>query len=394
MAAARAAKRVTLLGSTGSIGRQAEAVIAEAPGSYRVEALVAGRDVAALAAQARRLNPAVAVVADAQQESALAEALADTDIAIGAGPDAAERAAKRPADVVLAAIVGAAGLRPSLAAVHTGTTVALANKECLVCAGTLFMAAARASGATIIPVDSEHAAIFQVLTGRSRNALARLVLTASGGPFRQFRREALHAVTPDQAVAHPNWSMGAKISVDSATMMNKGLEIIEAGHLFDMADGAIDVLIHPESIVHSLVGYRDGAMLAELGWPDMRTPIAVAFAWPERQPLGVAQLDLAEVGQLTFSRPDPERFPALALARTALRTGNGAATVLNAANEIAVAAFLAREIGFLAIEDVVAATLDRLPGGDTSALDAIMALDERARATARAVIAGSAKEPG
>ncbi len=372
-------RRVTILGSTGSVGANTVDLIVRNRDRFEVEALVAGGNYGKLAEQARRLRPRRAVIGDDARLSDLRQALAGTGIEIAAGRAAVIEAANQPADWVMAAIVGAAGLEPTLAAVRRGAVVALANKECLVCAGDLLTAEVQRAGARLLPVDSEHSAIFQVFDFERRERVEKIVLTASGGPFRTFTREQMARVTPEQAVAHPNWSMGAKISVDSATMMNKGLELIEAHHLFDMPAQRIDILVHPQSVVHSMVSYVDGSVLAQLGSPDMRTPIAYALAWPDRMAAPTAQLDLAALGQLTFEMPDLKQFPALDLARQALQRGGGAPTILNAANEVAVAGFLQRRIGFLDIVEVVARTLDRMPAIALASLADIRALDEEAR---------------
>jgi 1-deoxy-D-xylulose-5-phosphate reductoisomerase len=379
-------RRVTILGSTGSVGCNTVELLAADPDAYRVEALVAHRNAALLAEQARKLNATLAVVADDSQYRELKAALAGTGIAAAAGAAAVIEAAARPADWVMAAIVGAAGLAPTLEAVRQGALVALANKEVLVCAGALVTEEARRCGARLLPVDSEHNAIFQVFAGEHKAAIERIMLTASGGPFRRASRAEMAAATPEQAVAHPNWRMGAKISVDSATMMNKGLEVIEAHHLFDLESDRLDIVVHPQSVVHGLVYYSDGSVLAQLGSPDMRTPIANALGWPERIPAPSPRLDLARLAQLTFEAPDPERFPALRLARAALDSGGGAPTVLNAANEVAVAAFLERRIGFLDIAATVERTLEALPDLRVAHLDDVYAIDAEARAVARRLI--------
>jgi 1-deoxy-D-xylulose-5-phosphate reductoisomerase len=379
-------KRITILGSTGSIGCNTVELLAADRDAYAVEALVAQRNAQRLAEQARDLNARLAVIADERQYGVLKEALAGTGIEAACGSDAVVEAARRPADRVMAAIVGAAGLAPTLAAVRRGACVALANKEVLVCAGTLVTAEAKRHQATLLPVDSEHNAIFQCFDNKQRGAIEKIVLTASGGPFRTASVETMAAATPAQAVAHPNWRMGAKISVDSATMMNKGLEVIEAHHLFDLDSDRLDIVVHPQSVVHGLVYYTDGSVLAQLGSPDMRTPIANALGWPDRIPAPSPRLDLAKLAKLTFEAPEPDRFPALRLARAALIAGGGAPTVLNAANEVAVAAFLDEHIGFLDIAATVERTLDRLAGRGIAALEDIYALDDEARATARALI--------
>ena len=379
-------KRVTILGSTGSIGCNTVELLTADRESYAVEALVAQRNVQRLAEQAKSLNARFAVVADESQYGALKEALAGTGIEAGSGTEAVVEAAKRPADWVMAAIVGAAGLAPTLAAVRRGAFVALANKEVLVCAGDLVTAEAKQHNATLLPVDSEHNAIFQCFDVKQRGAIEKITLTASGGPFRTASVETMASATPAQAVKHPNWSMGAKISVDSATMMNKGLEVIEAHHLFDLHSDKLDVVVHPQSVVHGLVYYTDGSVLAQLGSPDMRTPIANALGWPDRIPAPSPRLDLAKLSQLTFQAPEPDRFPALRVAREALIAGGGAPTVLNAANEIAVAAFLEERIGFLDIAATVERALDRLAGRRIGSLDDVYALDRETRAVTRALI--------
>ncbi|MCW8084083.1 1-deoxy-D-xylulose-5-phosphate reductoisomerase [Sabulicella glaciei] len=375
-------RSISILGSTGSVGRSTLSLLsAAAPGEFSVEALVAGRDVAALAAQAREHRARLAVVADPEGLPALREALAGTGTEAAAGPEAVAEAAARPADWTMAAIVGAAGLASTLAALRRGGTLALANKESLVCAGEIVLEAARASGATLLPVDSEHNAIFQALGERATEQVAKIILTASGGPFREASLAEMRAATPEQAVRHPVWSMGAKISVDSATMFNKGLEVIEAARLFP--GPPIEVLIHPQSTVHGLVQYQDGSVLAQLGSPDMRTPIAHCLAWPRRMKAEVKPLDLAALGRLDFAAPDPARFPALRLSREALEAGRGAPCVLNAANEIGVEMFLRRELGFLDIAAVVEDTLAALGGEAVPDLPAVLALDGRARDHAR-----------
>ncbi|MBL6455065.1 1-deoxy-D-xylulose-5-phosphate reductoisomerase [Belnapia sp. T6] len=381
-------KRVTILGSTGSVGRSTMALLdAAPPGQFAVEALVAGRDVTALAAQARRHGARLAVVADPACLGALREALAGSGIEAAAGPEAVVEAASRPVDWTMAAIVGAAGLRSTLAALGHGGTLALANKESLVCAGEIVLAAARRSGATLLPVDSEHNAIFQALDARDPAAIEKIVLTASGGPFRNADLATMRAATPEQAVRHPVWSMGAKISVDSATMFNKGLELIEAARLFPVPEERIEILVHPQSTVHGLVHYADGSVLAQLGSPDMRTPIAHALAWPARMAVELPKLDLIGLGRLEFFAPDPGRFPALGLCRQALQAGQGATTILNAANEVAVALFLDRRLGFLDIAAVVEETLADLGNPPVDGLEAVLALDAAARQAAGRIAA-------
>jgi 1-deoxy-D-xylulose-5-phosphate reductoisomerase len=376
-------RTVSILGSTGSVGRSTMALMDAAdPGAFQVEALVANRDVAALAAQALRHRARLAVVADPSAYAALKDALGGTGIALAAGWEAVVEAASRPADWTMAAIVGAAGLRSTLAAVARGGTLAIANKESLVCGGALVLEAARRGGATLLPVDSEHNAIFQALHREDPRGIERIILTASGGPFRDWPVERMAAVTPEQALRHPVWSMGAKISIDSATMMNKGLEVIEAARLFPVTPDRIEVLVHPQSAVHGMVQFTDGSMLAQLGTPDMRTPIAHALAWPGRLHVEIPRLDLAALARLEFQAPDPVRFPALRLAREALQAGGGAPTILNAANETAVGLFLERRLGFLDIAAVVEETLSAMPACEPDGLEAILELDDAARALA------------
>ncbi|NCY25835.1 MAG: 1-deoxy-D-xylulose-5-phosphate reductoisomerase [Alphaproteobacteria bacterium] len=382
-------RRITVLGATGSIGRSTAALLEAAPpGSFVVEALVAGRDATALAAQARLLGAKLAVVADEAALPALREALAGSGIEAAGGEAAVLEAASRPVDWTMAAIVGAAGLASTLAALRHGGTLALANKESLVCAGPIVLEAAAAGGATLLPVDSEHNAIFQALVGAAPESIEKIILTASGGPFRNASLAEMRAATPEQAVKHPVWSMGAKISVDSASMFNKGLELIEAARLFPVRPEQLDVLVHPQSAVHGLVQYRDGSLLAQLGSPDMRTPIAHALAWPERMHVDVPRLDLAALARLEFAAPDPVRFPALRLCREALMAGGAAPCVLNAANEVAVALFLARKLGFLDIAVVVEETLAALGHESLPDLAAVLAMDARARECATRIAAG------
>jgi 1-deoxy-D-xylulose-5-phosphate reductoisomerase len=379
-------RRVTVLGSTGSVGANTLDLLERNPGSYLVEALTANSNAALLAEQARRLKPRLAVVADERQYGALKSGLAGSGVEAAAGPEAVIEAAMRPSDWVMAAIVGAAGLRPTLAAVRRGAVVALANKECLVSAGRLMMREVGAAGATLLPVDSEHSAIFQCFDFERREGVEKIILTASGGPFRTFSTAEMESVTPAQAVRHPNWSMGAKISVDSATMMNKGLELIEAHHLFDLPSERIEILVHPQSVVHSLVAYVDGSVLAHLGTPDMRTPIAYALGWPRRMHAPSARLNLAEIGHLSFEAPDSERFPALRLAREALGEGGLAPTVLNAANEVAVQAFLDGAIGFTSIARTVEKVLELASAGRGDSLEDIASADQAARQIASGLI--------
>lgn len=392
-------RRVTVLGSTGSVGSstldlmdQAEAA---GTGAFEVEALTGGANIAKLADQARRWKPKLAVTADLARLDDLRAALAGTDIEAAAGEAAVVEAATRPVDWIMASIVGAAGLKSAWAAAGTGAILALANKESLVCCGPALIERVRRAGGRLIPVDSEHSAIFQVFPADAPERVEKLILTASGGPFRQTPRARMGAITPEQAVAHPNWSMGAKISVDSATMANKGLEMIEAAYLFDMPQDRIDVVVHPESIIHSLVEYVDGSTLAQMGPPDMRTPIACALAWPDRIAWPAPKLDLAAMGRLTFEAPDTERFPALDLARQALKAGGAAPAVFNAANEVAAFAFLDRKLAFLNIAAVVAETLERatkagMVFGSGDACGAALAVDAETRRMAGSVIAGLA----
>lgn len=380
-------RSVTVLGATGSVGQSTLDLIARNRDAYRIEALVAHSNVDALADQAIALGARAAVIADEQQYRALKERLAGHDIEAAAGANAVIEAAERPADWVMAAIVGAAGLLPTLRAVARGATVALANKECLVCAGSVMTQAAAAAKARLLPVDSEHNAIFQVFDFAQPQRVRKVTLTASGGPFRTWSAAAMHLATPKDAVAHPIWSMGAKISVDSATLMNKGLELIEAFHLFPVSVDQLDVLVHPQSVVHSMVEYIDGSVLAQMGTPDMRTPIAYALAWPDRIETPCSRLDLARIGALTFEKPDRERFPALDLAWSALRAGGSAPTVLNAANEVAVGAFLGGRIAFPDIAAIVADVLAAIPVSCLDTLDGVMAVDAQGRRHADAAIA-------
>jgi 1-deoxy-D-xylulose-5-phosphate reductoisomerase len=379
-------RRVTVLGSTGSVGCNTIDLIERQKDDFVVEALTAHRNVALLAAQARRLGARLAVIADPTLYDELKSALAGSAVEAAAGAAAVIEAASRPAEWVMAAIVGAAGLAPTLAAVRRGAIVALANKEVLVCAGALFMDEVGRHGATLLPVDSEHNAIFQVFEARHVAAIDRIVLTGSGGPFRELAFDAMGHVTPEQAIKHPNWSMGPKISVDSATMMNKGLELIEAHHLFNLPERQIEILINHQSIVHGMVVYRDGSMLAQLGSPDMRTPIAHTLAWPGRMAAPTAPLDLAALGRLTFAAPDPQRFPALRLARNALQQGGGCPTILNAANEVAVQAFLDKEIGYLDIARLVERTLESFDDTGLSTFDDVHNFDKEAREIAGGLI--------
>ena len=383
---ADAPKRVTILGSTGSVGCSTVDLIRRAPEDYTVEALTAHSNVELLTQQALELRPKLAVIADDQHYPALKDALKGSGVETAAGRQALDDAALRPSDWVMAAIVGAAGLQPTLNAVRRGSIVALANKETLVCAGRLMISEVLKHNATLLPVDSEHNAIFQVLDQERPEGVDHIILTASGGPFRTCSLDEMAGMTPDQAVAHPNWDMGAKISVDSATMMNKGLELIEAKHLFGLNEHRIKILVHPQSVIHSAVAYIDGSVLAQMGSPDMRTPIAHTLAWPARIPAPVEPLDLAAIGQLTFEAPDPGRFPALRLARESLKTGGSAPIVLNAANEQAVEGFLARRFGFLQIAEIVESTLERIPQSEPACIDDVVAIDGEARRAANGII--------
>jgi 1-deoxy-D-xylulose-5-phosphate reductoisomerase len=380
-------RHVTILGSTGSVGCNTVDLITRKPDAYVVEALTARSNVKRLIEQSLKLRPRLAVIADETLYAELKAGLAGTNIAAAAGRDALMEAADMPADWVMAAIVGAAGLEPTLTAVKRGATVGLANKETLVCAGEIVLHEVQRNGATLLPVDSEHSAIFQVFDFDNAAAVDRIILTASGGPFLRHDLAAMAKVTPAQAVAHPNWDMGAKISVDSATMMNKGLELIEAYHLFPVPEERIEIIVHPQSIVHSMVAYTDGSVLAQMGTPDMRTPIAYALAWPHRTASPSARLDLAKVGTLNFEAPDPIRFPALRLAREALQAGRGAPTVLNAANEVAVRGFLDGRIAFLDITRIVEQTLETMQPMPTETLDDISQIDSLARREAERFMA-------
>jgi 1-deoxy-D-xylulose-5-phosphate reductoisomerase len=398
-------RRVSVLGSTGSVGVSTLDLLEQTrqAGSAEVEvvALTAGRNVARLAEQALQWRPRVAVIEDETCLTELRERLSGSGVQCAAGARAISEAASMEAGWVMAAIVGTAGLRPTLAAARTGAVVALANKESVVCAGRALIDTAARAGGAIVPVDSEHSAIFQVLQPAWAQHVSRLVLTASGGPFRTWSLEQMRDASRAQALAHPKWDMGAKISIDSATMMNKALEMIEAAYLFSMPSDRIDILVHPQSVIHSLVEYVDGSTLAQMGPPDMRTPIAYALAWPERVAWPAPSLDLAALGSLTFEKPDLERFPAIGLARRALALGGGAPAAMNAANEAAVAAFLDQRIGFLDIAAVVEETLDwmnaagELAGttatGDTDVMEAALATDEAARRIAADQLARRAR---
>jgi 1-deoxy-D-xylulose-5-phosphate reductoisomerase len=389
-APAFAERSVTVLGATGSIGTSTIDLLRREPARFRVEALTANRNAAALAALARELGARFVAVGDPAAYRELKEALAGTGIESGAGEAAVIEAARRPAQWVMAAITGAAGLKPTLAAAERGAIVGLANKECLVCAGGVFMRSAAKSGATVLPVDSEHNALFQAMGANRREDVRRVIITASGGPFRTWSAEAIRAATPEQALRHPNWSMGPKVTIDSATLMNKGLELIEAHHLFALPPQQIDVLVHPQSIVHGLVEFRDGSLIAQLGSPDMRIPIAHCLAWPQRISGPAPRLDLARVASLTFEEADLTRFPALGLAKDALAEGGAAPTVLNAANEVAVGQFLAGGLGFAGIPALVGATLEaahrRGLMRDPASVDEALAIDHESRLLTRELL--------
>jgi 1-deoxy-D-xylulose-5-phosphate reductoisomerase len=397
MPAANLRRRITILGSTGSIGVNTLNLIEFAQsggGNLEIEALTAFSNVGLLVEQAKKFRPKYVAIGDLALKNELESALAGEGIEVGAGADAVTEAATRDADWVMAAIVGSAGLNPTFAAARRGASIALANKECLVCAGDVLTDTIRDSGATLLPVDSEHNAIFQVFDFKNPERISRLILTASGGPFRKWSMAEMAAATPAQAVAHPNWSMGAKISVDSATMMNKGLELIEAAHIFPIPHKQIEVLVHPQSVIHSMVEYADGSVLGQLGTPDMRTPIAYTLAWPERMVGPSAKLDLAAIGELTFEAPDEARFPALRLAREAINAGGSLPAALNAANEVAVAAFLGGGLKFLDIAAVTEQVLEWTAAGDgrsrLHSLEEVLEVDHQARRLAGDAIASRA----
>ena len=379
-------KKVAILGCTGSIGKSTLDLIERSPDEFEITALTAAVNVDALADAARRTNARLAVIADERRLRALQDALQGSGCQAAAGADALVEAATGDSDLVMAAIVGCAGLRPTMAAVEAGKTVALANKEALVTAGDLMTEAAKTSGATLLPVDSEHNAIFQALAGSRIDQVSRSILTASGGPFRTASAEAMRNATPAQAVAHPNWTMGAKISVDSATLMNKGLELIEAHCLFGLPSERIDILVHPQSVIHSLVEFIDGSVLAQLGSPDMRIPIAYALAWPDRMPTPAKRLDLAAIARLDFGEPDLERFPALRLSREALEAGGSAPAVLNAANEVAVATFLDGRISFPEISTLVDMALQENESPAPRSIEDVFEIDRKVRTEVTAMI--------
>lgn len=375
-------KKVTILGSTGSVGMNTVSLIEAGGDTYKVSALTANTNVSLLAQQALKLKPELAVIADESLYIQLKNLLDGTSIEIAAGPEALIQAASVPADWIMAAIVGAAGLLPTLAAIKQGTVVAIANKEVLVCAGEIIISESLNCGTTLLPVDSEHNAIFQVFDFNNQKSVDKILLTASGGPFASLSLDQMKNVTPEEAMDHPNWDMGNKISIDSATMMNKGLELIEAYHLFGIRETNIDILIHPQSVVHSLVTYIDGSVLAQLGTPDMRTPIAYTLSWPNRISVPVPKLDLAAIAKLTFEAPDTIRFPALSLSREALKSGGSTPTILNAANEVAVEAFMRKRIGFLDICRIVGETLSKTTTQKLDTIDDVFSSDTLARQTA------------
>ena len=381
-------KRIIILGATGSVGRNVLDVIAHHHDKYHVAALVAGRDVAGLAELARRFKPDFVALADPQTGPALSDALAGVHIANGAGPDAVMDAVQRDCDLVVAGIVGTAGLAPTFAAVQQGRTIALANKECLVSAGAAFMAGVARHHATILPLDSEHNALFQVLEGHDRSAITQMILTASGGPFRSWSKEQINRATPDEALAHPNWAMGQKITIDSASLMNKGLELIEAHHLFGVAPNKLDVLVHPQSIVHGLVAFHDGSLLAGMAAPDMRVPAAHCLSYPQRLDTGIAAPDLAKLASLHFEKADLDRFPCLRLAMEAMRLDGHMPCVLNAANEVAVEAFLSGGYHFDVIPHLVSRVMDHALGWQIKpeSIDACLEIDREARFVARTLL--------
>ncbi len=388
-------KRVSVLGATGTIGQHTCDILALHPDRFQAVALTANRNVQKLASLAVALKAEYAALADERQEGELRRCLEGTGIECGAGPKALVEAGARPADLIMASIVGSAGLAPTLAALRQGTTVALANKECLVSAGAYFMKERARSGATLLPVDSEHSAVFQALDELECKHVERIVLTASGGPFRTWTAEQIAKARPEDALKHPNWTMGQKITVDSATLMNKGLELIEAFHLFNVEADQLSAIIHPQSIIHALVYYSDGSVIAQASLPDMRTPIAYSLAWPERLAADFKRLDLAAAGNLTFEEPDETRFPALRLAKQSFKEGGAAPTVLNAANEVAVEAFLNRLTSFPGIAALVERTLDKaassLAGVVPDSLEDVVHIDVRAREIAKSVLPGADK---
>ncbi len=382
MTSQTAPRRIAILGSTGSVGSQTIDLISRAPEKYHVVALTAKSNVKRLAEQALALKPELVVVSEEAKYQELKEALAGTKIEVAAGADAVTEAAARDSDWIMAAIVGAAGLPSTLAAAKRGKAIAFANKETLVCAGPIMMDMVAKYGCTLLPVDSEHNAIYQVFDATQREKIRRLIITASGGPFRAKTREEMAVMTPAQAGKHPVWNMGAKISIDSATLMNKALEVIEAAFLFQMPSEKIDVLVHPQSVIHSMVEYVDGSVLAQLGTPDMRIPIGHCLAWPERMETPAPRLDLIQTAQLTFEAPDPIKFPALRLGRESMKMGGTATAIFSAANEVAVQAFLDGKIGFLDIEKIIEATLTQSKPEALANLDVLLQADQEARAFA------------
>ena len=379
-------KRVSILGASGSVGMATVDLIERSPERFETIAIAGGSNASALAEAARRTMAPFVAIADPDRYADLRSAASGLDCELAAGPEAVIEAARRKADIVVAAIVGIAGLAPTLAAAETGADIALANKETLVSAGDLLPRVAAKAGGAVLPVDSEHSALFQVYETERAHALETLTLTASGGPFREWTLERMATAKVEDALAHPNWEMGAKITIDSATMMNKGLELIEAARLFPLPEDRIDILVHPQSVIHGMATYRDGSTLAQMGAPDMRTPIALALSWPDRMPTPTARLDLATLGKLTFEAPDERRFPSLRLAREALRAGGDRPAILNGANEAAVAAFLERRIGYLDIASVVEDALAATPTHDISDLEGVMTADAEARAAAETAI--------
>lgn len=379
-------RSVTLLGSTGSIGQSTIDLLLQKPGEFAVEALVAHKNVEKLASQAKQLKAKLAVVADQTQYTALKEALSGTAIEVASGAEAVLEAARRPVDWTLSAIVGIAGLKPTLAAAERGALIALANKESVVSGGSLLMKVVQENKAMILPADSEHNAIFQVLTEPHRPYVDKLILTASGGPFRTYKPEQFETITPEEALKHPNWDMGAKVTIDCSTLMNKGLELIETSYLFDFPESKIDILVHPQSIIHSMVAYEDGSFLAQLGVSDMRIPLSYTLAWPHRMKTTSPMLDLVKLGQLTFEEPNYEHFPALSIARQALREGGNRTIVLNAANEVAVQAFLEKKIRFTSIVSLVSEVLSAIPASTPQSVDDILHVDEDARRVAQEIV--------
>jgi len=379
-------RSVTILGSTGSIGRSTVDLLLKNPDRFTIEALVAQKDVTTLAIQAKALQAKIAVVEDESCYSALKEALADTGIEVSAGKAAVIEAAQAPAEWVMSAIVGTAGLRPTYAAIERGAIIALANKESMISAGPVVLKALKKYKATLLPVDSEHNAIFQVFHELHRSEVDKLILTASGGPFRTFTPEQMTSITLEQALKHPNWSMGPKVTIDCANLMNKGLEMIEASYIFGFPEHQIDILIHPQSIVHSLVAYRDGSVLAQLGIHDMRVPIAHTLAWPTRMPTDLPRLDLSAIKNLTFEAPDVQQFPAISLARQVLKNGKDRPTILNAANEVAVQSFVQGKISFLDIVPICTEVLNQMNETSLGSIDEVLLIDQQARQISEKVI--------